>query len=50
MTSAADSLHEIATLRIDLLDTDPPIWRQVEVPTSITLKVMHDVVQAAMGW
>jgi hypothetical protein len=22
----------------------------VEVPTSITLKVLHDVVQAAMGW
>ena len=26
------------------------IWRQVEVPTSITLKGLHDVVQAAMGW
>lgn len=26
------------------------IWRQVEVPTSITLKVMHDIIQAAMGW
>jgi hypothetical protein len=50
MTSAADSLHEIATLRIELLDTDPAIWRQVEVPTSMTLKGLHDVVQAAMGW
>jgi len=50
MISATDSLHEIATLRIELLDTDPLIWRQVEVPTSITLKVLHDVVQAAMGW
>jgi hypothetical protein len=26
------------------------IWRQVEVPTSITLKVLHDIIQAAMGW
>jgi Plasmid pRiA4b ORF-3-like protein len=26
------------------------IWRQVEVPTSITLKVMHDIIQAVMGW
>lgn len=41
---------EIATVRIELLDTDPPIWRQVEVPTAITLKGLHDVVQAAMGW
>ena len=50
MTTAADSIHEIATLRIDLIDSDPLIWRQVEVPTSITLAVLHRVVQAAMGW
>lgn len=50
MNAAADSLNEIATLHIELLDTDPPIWRQVEVPTSITLRVLHDVVQATMGW
>jgi hypothetical protein len=40
----------VATLRIDLLDTDPPIWREVEVPISMTLKQLHGVVQAAMGW
>jgi hypothetical protein len=45
-----DTFDEIATVRIELRDTDPPIWRQVEVPTSITLKVLHNVVQAAMGW
>lgn len=45
-----DSFLEIATLRIELKETDPPIWRMVEVPTSITLKVLHDIVQAAMGW
>ncbi len=50
MTSTADSLNEIATLRIELLDTDPLIWRQVDVPTSITLKGVHDIIQAAMGW
>lgn len=48
--SAIDSFTEIATLRIELKDTDPLIWRVVEVPTSITLKVLHDIVQAAMGW
>ena len=26
------------------------IWRQVEVPTSITLKILHNIIQAAMGW
>lgn len=50
MGSDTDSLHEIATLHIELLDTDPLIWRQLEVPTSIPLKGLHDVVQAAMGW
>lgn len=47
---AIDSFLQIATLRIDLKDSDPPIWRLVEVPTSVTLKVLHDIVQAAMGW
>lgn len=48
--AASDSFNEIATVRIELRYTDPLIWRQVEVPTSITLKVLHDVIQVAMGW
>jgi Plasmid pRiA4b ORF-3-like protein len=39
-TAASDSFNEIATIRIELRHTDPLIWRQVEVPTSITLKVL----------
>jgi hypothetical protein len=31
-----------------LQHTDPPIWRQVEVPTLITLKVLHDIIKAVM--
>ncbi len=50
MTTADDNAGAIATVRIELLDTEPLIWRQVEVPTSITLKGLHDVIQAAMGW
>lgn len=46
----ADSLHEIATVRIELVDSKPLIWREVEVPTSATLKVLHDIIQAVMGW
>ena len=48
--AASDSFNEIATIRIELRHTDPLIWRQVEVPTSITLKVLHDIIQAVMGW
>ena len=47
---AIDSFTEIATLRIELNDSDPLIWRVVEVPTSITLKVLRDIVQVTMGW
>jgi hypothetical protein len=48
--AASDSFNEIATVRIELRHTDPLIWRQVEVPTSITLKVLHDIIQVVMGW
>ena len=47
---AIDSFTEIATLRIELNGSDPLIWRVVEVPTSITLNVLHDIVQDTMGW
>lgn len=45
-----DSFNEIATLHVELQDTDLPIWREVDVPTSITLRTLHEVIQAVMGW
>ena len=40
----------IVRLKIVLADTEPPIWRRVEVPAALTLKDLHAVIQAAMGW
>ena len=40
----------IARLRITLSDTDPEIWRVVDVPVQASLKMVHDIIQAAMGW
>jgi len=40
----------ILRLKIMLVDTEPPIWRRVEVPAAMTLKDLHAVIQAAMGW
>ena len=37
-------------LKIELDDTDPPIWRMTEVPAAISLEAPHRTVQAAMGW
>jgi hypothetical protein len=41
---------EIAVLRIELEDIEPLIWRRVGVRTSMNLKAVHRVIQAAMGW
>lgn len=40
----------ILRLKIVLADTEPPIWRRVEVPAEMTLKELHAVIQGAMGW
>src|SRR5437868_4669383 len=40
----------IARLLIALVDTRPRIWRTVEVPVDASLKMLHDVIQGAMGW
>ena len=48
--SAADSFNEIATVRIELEGSDPVIWREVEMPTSVTLRTLHDIIQATIGW
>lgn len=45
-----DGFNEIATIRIELEDSDPPIWRAIEAPTSMTLKALHETIQQLMGW
>lgn len=40
----------IVRLRISLDDVEPEIWRTIEMPTTGSLKLLHDVIQAAMGW
>jgi hypothetical protein len=35
--------------KIRLLQITPPIWRHVQVP-DCTLAVLHELIQAAMGW
>lgn len=40
----------VARLCITLSDTDPAIWRTVDVPVEASLKMLHDIIQAAMGW
>ena len=39
----------IIRISITLLDVDPAIWRRIEVPASMTLEGLHDVIQVVMG-
>ena len=42
--------ERIVRLKIVLDDTEPPIWRAVELSAATDLKGLHRVIQAAMGW
>lgn len=44
------SLEKIARIRICLAEIEPIIWRRVDVPIDLSLKGLHDVIQAAFGW
>lgn len=42
--------HNAYLLRIELKDFKPAIYRDVLVEPDITLRALHKVIQAAMGW
>lgn len=37
-------------LRIEILGTEPPIWRRVVLPESATVAELHATIQTAFGW
>jgi len=37
-------------LRVELLESHPPIWRQLTLPSDMELDVVHEVMQTAFGW
>jgi|SRR6266545_408512 len=41
---------DIYQLKVTLLGTSPPIWRRLLAPADMTLALLHDVLQVAMGW
>jgi hypothetical protein len=46
----ASSSDAIAVLRIEIEQIEPLIWRRVAVRTSMNLKGLHKIIQAAIGW
>lgn len=37
-------------LKIALRGSKPPIWRRLEMPSTITLARLHEIIQRAFGW
>jgi hypothetical protein len=42
--------ERVLQLHVEVQRITPPIWRRVQVPASISLRQLHAVVQAALGW
>ena len=50
MMPTAKPKPSVYQLKITLLEIDPPIWRRIQVPSTVPLCCLHDAIQAVMGW
>lgn len=37
-------------IKIELIDSNPLIWRRVIIPADVTFRRLHDTIQFSMGW
>lgn len=42
--------QSVSQFKITLLETDPPVWRRIQVPEYYTFYDLHVAIQDAMGW
>lgn len=42
--------HKVYQLKISLKGIKPPIWRRIQVISTITLQELHRIIQETMGW
>jgi hypothetical protein len=45
----AKSAPFIYQLKVTLLETQPPIWRRIQVPSTMLSCCLHDTFQAVLG-
>lgn len=50
MTARLASPVEIYQIKVTLRDSQPPIWRRIQVSSDTTLAKLHRVLQCVMGW
>ena len=41
---------DLLTVTVELLESEPRIWRRLTLPGDLTLDAVHTLLQAAMGW
>jgi hypothetical protein len=45
--SAGTTVH---TVKVNLYGAKPPIWRRLEIPSAMSLRRVHEVLQVTFGW
>ncbi len=50
LKTAAPAPASIHVLRVVLADIEPALWRDLAVPSDLTLAELHEVLQIAFGW
>lgn len=48
--ATAPPAFSVYSLRVTLQDTKPAIWRDILVPSNLSLENLHYVLQTVMGW
>jgi hypothetical protein len=47
---SGENARSIYQLKLTLIDSQPPIWRRVQVESGVTLERLHHILQFVMGW
>ena len=50
MPSLSSGNASVYQLKITLQETQPPVWRRLQVPATMRLDRLHRAIQVAMGW
>lgn len=48
--TTANAGEWVLVVRVGLVDSEPEIWRQLELRASLTLVTVHRILQVAFGW
>ena len=47
---AKDDFTKVYQFKITLMETNPPVWRRIQVPENYTFWGLHVAIQDSMGW